>query len=178
MKAKTIKKGKSPGDKEIATTKLPWKKVKLSGNLLSDDGGASLEGLLGLEVLENYSGLSITKQKLPKTKRQKISSKHNDCGESDDSDSDRSRGNKNQRKKKKKKLENNKQTKVLTKNHTNHEPGKFVRPLSYSGNDSAISKSHNAETRMKSKKSVDQTQNTDSVLTINDLYVSSYFISE
>lgn len=30
-----------------------WSKVKIAGNLVTDDGGG-LEGLIGLEVLENY----------------------------------------------------------------------------------------------------------------------------
>lgn len=40
-----------------------WKKVKLTGNLLSDDGGAGLEGLLGLEILEDFDGISIAREK-------------------------------------------------------------------------------------------------------------------
>lgn len=43
--------------------KASWKKVKLAGKLLSDEGGAGLEGLIGLEVLENYSNnLSVIKE--------------------------------------------------------------------------------------------------------------------
>lgn len=58
-KTKTKKKTAKPSKvKKISngteSNKPPqWKKVKLSGNLLSDDGGLGLEGLLGLEVLEN-----------------------------------------------------------------------------------------------------------------------------
>lgn len=32
---------------------VAWSKVKIAGNLVTDDGGG-LEGLIGLEVLENY----------------------------------------------------------------------------------------------------------------------------
>lgn len=45
-----------------------WKKIKLAGKLISDDGGVGLEGLLGLEVLEDYGGMSITKTKFEKVK--------------------------------------------------------------------------------------------------------------
>ncbi|XP_031627076.1 ATP-dependent RNA helicase DDX24 isoform X2 [Contarinia nasturtii] len=98
-----------------------WKKIKLSGNLLSDDGGASLEGLLGLEVLENYDGvISVTKEKRIKTKKENILVKEN----SDDSESDNSKRSKNERKKKKRKLKN-----VGHKKEKSNEPGSFVRPL-------------------------------------------------
>lgn len=180
MKVKNIKKRKSSGFKENTKTKLPWKKVKLSGNLLSDDGGASLEGLLGLEVLENYNGISITKEKPPKTKRQKIISKRNYSDESDDSDSKQSRGNTNQRKNKKK-LEKNKKKKMLTKSHMNHEPGKFVRPLSSNDSDMTNPEVDNLKAKRNSKIAQPQTQNADtnnSAFTIDDLIVSSYFTFE
>lgn len=177
MKVNNIKKRKSLGFKENTNTKLPWKKVKLSGNLLSDDGGASLEGLLGLEVLESYKASSITKDKHPKIKRQKISRKPSNCEGSDESESEQSQGSKNQRKKKKK-LEKNKRKKLLEKSHTNHEPGKFVRPLSASSSELVILKSDDLKTKIKSKIDEHETQNADinhSALTINDLNVSCYF---
>lgn len=40
-----------------------WKKVKLAGNIVSDDGGG-LEGLIGLEVLESYDDKTINKNKV------------------------------------------------------------------------------------------------------------------
>lgn len=50
-------------------SKPSWSKVQIAGKLISDDGGAGLEGLLGLEVLENYNGfLSVTKEKPKKAK--------------------------------------------------------------------------------------------------------------
>lgn len=42
-----------------------WKKVKIAGRLMSDDGGTGLEGLMGLEVLEN-SEAPIARQKIEK----------------------------------------------------------------------------------------------------------------
>lgn len=62
---KVSKKSKNLTKKTILGGQTKWKKVKLAGNLLSDEGGAGLEGLLGLEVLENYD-CKITKQKIPK----------------------------------------------------------------------------------------------------------------
>lgn len=40
--------------------------MKLSGNLLTDDSIGMLDGLIGLEVLENYDKSMIQKQKRPK----------------------------------------------------------------------------------------------------------------
>lgn len=34
--------------------KAKWQDVKLNGNLLTDDSVGTLEGFIGLEVLENY----------------------------------------------------------------------------------------------------------------------------
>lgn len=42
-----------------------WKKVKIAGRLMSDDGGTGLEGLMGLEVLENFDA-PIRRQKIEK----------------------------------------------------------------------------------------------------------------
>lgn len=74
-KTKSIKNGKKAGkvaNKSKAVTKqqppLPsvgWKKVKIAGRLMSDDGGAGLEGLMGLEVLENCEA-PIKRQKFEK----------------------------------------------------------------------------------------------------------------
>lgn len=41
-----------------------WKKVKIAGNLVTDDGGGGLEGLIGLEVMEDYGKNIITKDKV------------------------------------------------------------------------------------------------------------------
>lgn len=51
--------------------KPKWKKIKLSGSFTDD--GASLEGLLGLEVLENFDGI-ISKRSIkniPKKEKQR-----------------------------------------------------------------------------------------------------------
>lgn len=125
MKMKKSKKKVSSGVKEKQIQNKPrnkqhWKKVKLSGNLLSDDGGASLEGLLGLEVLENYDKKSITKEKFVKVQKRNNNVKEKN---SDESDSEHPRCSKNERKKKKKlKKKSNK-----NKTPENNEPGRFVR---------------------------------------------------
>lgn len=65
-KVKQIKRKVANAKKALpAAVSSEWKKVKLAGKLITNDGGAGLEGLLGVEVLENYNG-SITRQKLPK----------------------------------------------------------------------------------------------------------------
>lgn len=136
MKVKNLKKKKKTmasglermGSENQNNSKLQWKKVKLSGNLLSmDDGGASLEGLLGLEVLENYGGaISITKGKRVKGKNKRTLSsvkEHND----DDIDMDQSQCSKNERKRKQKqkKKEKRKFTEDIVMVH--HAPGRYVR---------------------------------------------------
>lgn len=42
-----------------SSKKPAWSKVKIAGSLVTDDGGG-LEGLIGLEVLENYDKDVIT----------------------------------------------------------------------------------------------------------------------
>ena len=54
-------KKKSINSKE--STKNKWSKVKIAGNLVTNDGGG-LEGLIGLEVMENYDKSIITKAKV------------------------------------------------------------------------------------------------------------------
>lgn len=69
--SKTKKAAKKKSGKGATAPKSnpSWTKIKLAGNLISDDGGAGLEGLLGLEVLEDYGGvLSVTKEKPKKFK--------------------------------------------------------------------------------------------------------------
>lgn len=67
LKFKTYSKKKN-GIAKPAKTNSAWEKVKLAGNLISDDGGSGLEGLLGLEVLENYDKTSVTKEKFKRVK--------------------------------------------------------------------------------------------------------------
>lgn len=61
FKKKAPKKTQKNGKVKKAT-KAPavaWSKVKIAGNLVTDDGGG-LEGLIGLEVLENYEPSVVT----------------------------------------------------------------------------------------------------------------------
>lgn len=60
MKIQSKKKIKSRDKKPIVGS---WSKVKIAGNLITNDGGG-LEGLVGLEVLENYDSKTITKAKV------------------------------------------------------------------------------------------------------------------
>lgn len=137
MRVKNLKKKKktlASGLKRMSSrnqnnSKPQWEKVKLSGKLLSmDDGDASLEGLLGLEVLENYDGaISITKGKPVKGKNKKILSSIKKDNV-DDIDMDQSQSKKNERKRKQKQKEFKKK-KNLTEDIaiTHHNPGKYVR---------------------------------------------------
>lgn len=54
-----------PVTKQSPLPSTGWKKVKIAGRLMSDDGGAGLEGLLGVEVLENFDA-PIKRQKFEK----------------------------------------------------------------------------------------------------------------
>lgn len=115
---KSVKKGqKKVIDKSAKSA--AWQKVKLTGNLVSDDGGFGLEGLIGLEVLEDAGAVSVTKQKLAKVKKNAPKFEH-----SDDSDSDHAKNSKNRKKKLKKLKKKAKQT-----TEDDSAPGKFVRPL-------------------------------------------------
>lgn len=102
-----------------------WKKVKLSGNLLSmDDGGAGLEGLLGLEILENYGGaISVTKGKHNKGKKTFLFKRENNV---DSDDEDQLRCSKNERKNKKRKIKEAREKKTII---AHHPPGRFVRRI-------------------------------------------------
>lgn len=53
-----------------------WEKVKIKGNVISDDGGG-FEGLIGLEVLENYDNVLIGKDKKKKSTKPKSEAKSN-----------------------------------------------------------------------------------------------------
>lgn len=134
IKSQKSKKTTSNGIIVKDSAKQPqWKKVKLSGNLLSDDGGLGLEGLLGLEVLENPSQtVRITKSKTIKLKKTNAEQKR-DANDDDDysgSDDERSKCSKSQRKKKKKLLKKAKEKQAAKTNDSkSNEPGRFVRPL-------------------------------------------------
>lgn len=63
-KIKKLKKIKAAQPLKMKQSKQPskkpaWSKVKIAGSLVTDDGGG-LEGLIGLEVLEDYDKDVIT----------------------------------------------------------------------------------------------------------------------
>lgn len=165
--------------------KLQWKKVKLSGNLLSDDGGLGLEGLLGLEVLENPSqSVRVTREKIVKQKKPpKVTTKseHSDDDDGDGSDAERTRTSKNERKKKKKLLKKANEKKAAKAN--GNEPGKFVRPLSQNNGDGATNANGkpNSNKKKKGKKTKpskfgDNSKNDEAILAIDDLIVRILFV--
>lgn len=169
-KKKTIKPSKVKKISNGTESNKPpqWKKVKLSGNLLSDDGGLGLEGLLGLEVLENAKSVGVTKEKLVKVKKEKFQSEADTFS---DSDSDGERCNKNGRKKKKK-VSKKKGEKL------NSTPGKFVllRP-----NSNAVGKSNEKKKKKSGKPKLDPNENNvitnGPVLSVSDLSVSFTYLS-
>lgn len=61
MKIKSKQKSKATDKKH--SIEDSWSKVKIAGNLITNDGGG-LEGLIGLEVLENYDKTVILKAKV------------------------------------------------------------------------------------------------------------------
>lgn len=72
VKAKVNGTVSSPKVKQSKRKPANWAKVKIAGNLISDDGGG-FEGLIGLEVLEDYNDacISTKKVKLPFSKLSK-----------------------------------------------------------------------------------------------------------
>lgn len=58
-KTNKLKKSKTAAaKKEVEQQKGAWERVKIAGNLITDDGGG-LEGLIGLEVLEDYGAAVV-----------------------------------------------------------------------------------------------------------------------
>lgn len=188
--AKKIKKSKkkmSTGVVAKDPNKKPqWKKVKLSGHLLSDDGGLGLEGLLGLEVLENPSStVRVTREKIVKQKKtQKVPTiSENSDDDADGSDTERSRSSKNERKKKKKLLKkaNEKKAAKMNGNKPN-EPGRFVRPLPENNGVASSNSNGNGEPNKKKKgkmakasKASDSAKSDEALLSIDDLIVRTLF---
>lgn len=179
---KTPKKVSIENSMKSPNQKAQWKNVKLSGNLMSDDGGFGLEGLLGLEVLENpQQAVKVTKENRIKIKDIKVPMAEEN---SDESDSERS--SKNQRKKKKKLLKKaaeKRAVKAAAKaNRTvKNEPGRFVRPLPENDDDKISKPMTNDKKKSKKDKQQKHQPNIDvksdeSALTINDLVVSVFFI--
>lgn len=62
---KSIKTSKPKREiQKFTTVSQPrWEKVKIAGNLVTDDGGG-MEGLIGLEVMEDYSRKHVTREKV------------------------------------------------------------------------------------------------------------------
>lgn len=183
-KTKSLKKAKKTSEIEADISKHPeWKTVKLSGNLLSDEGGIGLEGLLGLEVLENASSLSIEKQKHVKVKKgeKKYIPDENSGDESESDDGGGRRGGKNARKKKKKLLKK-KMKKEAEK--TGSTPGRYVllRPPNAETEEKPSGTENNGKQNKKSKKSKKSApeganpEADESALTIDDLIVSRFFL--
>lgn len=168
--------------------KLQWKKVKLSGNLLSDDGGLGLEGLLGLEVLENPSqSVRVTREKIVKQKKPpKVTTKseNSDDDDGDGSDVERSRISKNERKKKKKLLKKANEKKAAKLNGDKpNEPGRFVRPLPQNNGDGGGATNSNGKSdsnkkkkgkKTKPSKVNDNSKTDEALLAIDDLIVSIF----
>lgn len=177
---KTPKIGSNDSPMKIPSKKAQWKNVKLSGNLMSDDGGLGLEGLLGLEVLENpQESVKVTKERFIRIKDIKVPMAEEN---SDESDSERS--SKNQRKKKKKSLKKAAEkaaAKAAAKaNKTlKNEPGQFVRPLAENDASKPITndkkKKSKKQMKQKHKPNVD-VKSDESALTINDLVVRFSFV--
>lgn len=63
MKIKSKAKAKSKTTDKKHSIEGSWSKVKIAGNLITNDGGG-LEGLIGLEVLEDYDKNIISKAKV------------------------------------------------------------------------------------------------------------------
>lgn len=155
-----------------------WKKIKLSGNLMSDDGGFGLEGLLGLEVLENpHKAVKVTKEKPIIIKNIQVP-----MAEENSDDSDSERPSKNQRKKKKKLLKTAKEKLNVKLNGVGkNQPGKFVRAPSNMDNNTDDAK--NTKIKKKSKKikerkisKNDDVKSNETAITIDELVVR--FVSE
>lgn len=173
---KSAKKNGKPsanGAKPASGGKPQWKKIKLSGKLLSDEGGIGLEGLLGLEVLENAGDvLSVVKEKPQKVKREKFAVKEDLSG--DESGSDDERSNKKKRRKKLQKKKKKEEEKNNAKNSADNEPGKFVRMMKADAPAADKAKKPKKGKAAKVAKSVESNEAdpNEPKTTINDLIVS------
>lgn len=157
-------KNKSKVNKTNGTGKAEWKKIKLVGNLLSDEGGIGLEGLLGLEVLENAGDVvSVLKEKYVKEKKEKFTISDDESGSDDD------RSNKKNRRKKQQKL---KKEKNKENSSDDNRPGKFVRAVKAgSGEATKKPKKGKGNKAKKIAEPIEASQDEEKI-TINDLIVS------
>lgn len=166
------KNGKSANGVKPRGGKPQWKKIKLAGQLLSDEGGIGLEGLLGLEVLENVGDVvSVLKERPQRVKREKIIAEKELSG--DESGSDNERSNKKQRRKKLQKKKKEEKKKALSASDDN-EPGKFVRMLKPVASDANASKKPKKGKGGKVRKSAEsnETATDEPKVNIDDLIVS------
>ncbi|CAD7012804.1 unnamed protein product [Ceratitis capitata] len=69
---KEVEKCKTQSNKnhETGNGSKAWEKVKNKGNVISDDGGG-FEGLIGLEVLEDYDAKLVETAKQKRTRKEK-----------------------------------------------------------------------------------------------------------
>lgn len=179
MKAsKSAKKAAKKNGKPLGG-KPQWKKIKLSGKLLSDEGGIGLEGLLGLEVLENAGQVvSVLKEKPQRVKREKIIKEDELSGDESGSDHDKDVNKKKQRKKKQKKKKKKEDAANKGKDSDDNEPGKFVRVMKAAAPGSDASKKPKKGKAGKQIKSAetDETNPDEVKTTIDDLIVSIFEI--
>lgn len=108
---------------------MDWKEVKLSGNLLTDDSVGMLDGLIGLEVLENYDKTMVQKIKTKRPKRKKneapLQSNKKSSSSGDGSDEDEAGPAKKKAKKKQKKPSEPEEEEEVEETET-HQAGRFV----------------------------------------------------
>lgn len=131
---------------------------------MSDEGGIGLEGLLGLEVLENAADVvTVLKERPAKVKREKFEREELSDDENG-SDNERSSNKKRRKKLQKKKKDNNK-----SGGSADAEPGKFVR-LKQPADKNVPKKGKAAKVR-KSIESSEPSPDEEKV-TVNDLIVS------
>lgn len=151
------------------TGKPQWKKIKLTGNLLSDEGGTGLEGLLGLEVLENAGDVvSILKEKYVKQKKEKFTENVDFSDEESGSDDEHSN-----KKKRRKKLQKLKKEKDKEKSPVDNGPGKFVRAMAAGGGEATKKKKKKGKGSKPKKiaESIEASEDEEKI-TMNDLIVS------
>lgn len=166
-------KAKQPTAKTAGSGKPQWKKIKLAGKLMSDEGGIGLEGLLGLEVLENPAeALSVFKEKPVRGKREWFQSEEK-LDEELGSDNEYS-----SKKDRKKQLQKKKKTNSKKGCSGDDEPGKFVRMMKPESKSEKTSAGKDAPKKPKKGKgakvaeTIEEPSPDEEKFTVNDLIVS------
>lgn len=134
---------------------------------MSDEGGIGLEGLLGLEVLENAADVvSVLKERPAKVKREKFE-REKLSDDENGSDNERSSNKKRRKKLQKKKKDNN-----TNGGPADDEPGKFVRLKQPA--DKNVPKKAKKGKAAKVAKSIESSEPSpdEDKVTVNDLIVS------